>query len=104
MNTSDIPSPQPRAERPANNVNVNVNHETQPPPPNDDDDDPNGPHDTSEALLLPDEDLEKLKALHEKWTEIFNLDHPWDEFCTIVRLASSLFTCWRFALYISFEF
>ena len=77
-NASDIPSAQPRAERPANNVNDNVNPETQPPPPNDDDNDPNGPHDTSEALLLPDEDLEKLKALREKWTEILNLDLPWD--------------------------
>ena len=60
-NASNIPSAQPCAERPANNVNDNVNPETQPPPPNDDDDDPNGPHDTSEALLLPDEDLEKFR-------------------------------------------
>ncbi len=74
-----IPSAQPRGDRPWDNV-PGDGAQVHPPPPADADQD-DGPHDTSDDLLLPDEDLDKLNEFRSKCMEVFNLDHSWEEFC-----------------------
>ena len=74
-----IPSAQPRGDRPLDNV-PGDGAQVHPPPPADADRD-DGPHDTSDDLLLPDEELDKLNEFRSKWVEVFNLDHLWEEFC-----------------------
>ncbi len=73
-----IPLAQPHGERPPDNVPDGP--QVPPPPPADVDRD-DGPHDTSDDLLLPDEDLDTLNEFQSKWVEVFNLDHSWEEFC-----------------------
>ena len=38
--------------------------------------------DSSQNILLPDEDLQCLSAFQERWYEIFSSELSWSDFCT----------------------
>ena len=74
MAQNDVPSVQPCSDIPVASAHVS-------PPP--DEEDPIDNQDLDEELLFQDADLAKLHKFRAKWTEIFSLDHSWNEFLNL---------------------
>ena len=81
-----IPSAQPCPDRPPNVLADPPALPSDPVPTESEVDDP---HDTSQDLLIPLQELAKLTEFRSLWAERFNSEHSWDEFS---RLCESFAT------------